>query len=243
MEEYNKILDNLKLEPDPLILYENNDLKLLKQNSILKLVNSKSGEWYSQINTKNKKIAGRYLSIIMYFIDKVFKNNITNILELGLGGGSIAYHIANHYKNYKLTAVDYSDDMIYIAKTFFYKNKENIIYIKDDAEKYIMNNKFKYDLIIDDLFINDNNKPPFCKSIEYIRNIRDSLTKKGIFISNQIIGPKHLENLNNIFSFVKTVQFTDIYTHRLVICMKNKDLKINSIINNTIKYHNKEFKK
>ena len=239
---------NIIISNSPDIKYLSNDLKLEEKDGILKLVDSKSGEWYSQINKIKKTVSGRYLSVIMHFLEKFCNKDLEyNILELGLGGGSIAYHIGNHYPKIKLTAIDYSDEMIYITKHFFYDETNQIRYIKDDAFNYIelIKNSIKYNIIIDDLFINDNNKPKQCKTFKYILSIKKLLKTNGIFISNQSMGPDHVKILKSNFDNVKYINLSKIITNKIIFCWNNTTKNINNKyiknIKETDNYHKKTF--
>lgn len=246
LELYNDINNEINNYPD--IIYLSDDLRLEEKNGIVKLLDTKSGEWYSQINKIKKTVSGRYLSVIMHFLEKYFKKNTEyNILELGLGAGSIPYHIGNNYPQIKLTAIEYSHEMIYITKNFIFDETNNIKYIENDAFKYInsINNLVKYDIIIDDLFINDNNKPEKCKTNEYLLDINKLLKPNGIFISNQSMGTKHIEILKKNFVNVKFINLSGIITHKIIFCWNNTNIntknKYIKNIKNTNQYHIKTF--
>lgn len=243
---YNDINTEIKNYPD--IIYLSNDLKLEEKNGIVKLLDTKSGKWYSQINKIKKTVSGRYLSVIMHFLEKYLEKNIEyNILELGLGAGSIPYHIGNHYPKIKLTAIEYSAEMIYITKKFIFDETNKIKYIENDAFKYIhsINNLVKYDIIIDDLFINDNNKPEQCKTNKYLLDINKLLKPNGIFISNQSMGHEHIKILEEHFDNLKYINLSRIITHKIIFCWNNTNTitynKYIKNIENTNQYHIKSF--
>ena len=244
LELYNYINDEINNYPD--IIYLSDDLRLEEKNGIVKLLDTKSGEWYSQINKIKKTVSGRYLSVIMHFLEKYFKKNTEyNILELGLGAGSIPYHIGNNYPQIKLTAIEYSPEMIYITKNFIFDETNNIKYIENDAFRYIdsINNSVKYDIIIDDLFINDNNKPEKCKTNKYLLDINKLLKPNGIFISNQSMGNEHIKILEENFDNVKFINLSGIITHKIIFCWNNTNINNKYIknIENTNQYHIQTF--
>jgi predicted membrane-bound spermidine synthase len=70
-------------------------------------------------------------------------------LILGLGGGVVANMFANH--QYAVTAVEFDERIIDMAKRFFYLN-DGVKTVSADARYFINNSKEKYNLILFDVF-------------------------------------------------------------------------------------------
>lgn len=91
--------------------------------------------------------------------EEYFKDDSANlnILDLGTGTGAIALSIANHFKNAKVVAVDFSDVALSLAKENAAKNDiSNVEFIKSS---WYENLKGKFDLII--------SNPPYLTQDEY----------------------------------------------------------------------------
>jgi predicted membrane-bound spermidine synthase len=70
-------------------------------------------------------------------------------LVLGLGGGVVANMLYSH--DYRVTAVEFDDRIIKMAKRFFYLN-DSIKTVCADARYFINQEKEKYDLVLFDVF-------------------------------------------------------------------------------------------
>jgi predicted membrane-bound spermidine synthase len=70
-------------------------------------------------------------------------------LILGLGGGVLANIFMSH--NYKVTAVEFDERIVEMAKRFFYLN-DSVKTVCADARYFINNSKEKYNLIVFDVF-------------------------------------------------------------------------------------------
>ncbi|NIH16674.1 MAG: peptide chain release factor N(5)-glutamine methyltransferase [Buchnera aphidicola (Periphyllus lyropictus)] len=89
---------------------------------------------------------------------KKIKNNIWNILDLGTGCGNLAISIAYNKKNCFVTGIDYSEEIIKIAK--YNSIKLNVKNIKFFCSNWFSKiNKKKYNMIV--------SNPPYISNKEY----------------------------------------------------------------------------
>lgn len=140
------------------------------------------------------------------------KANNTNILILGLGGGDLVrtyYKLFNLNKNKSniIDTVEYSNNIIYVAKKYFYLNKiinklNNINIIHKNAYEYILDKNIdkKYNIIIVDIFTILNSSPEILQE-QYISNLYNKLDNNGIIVFNLLLSDFYL--LNNISLFNK----------------------------------------
>jgi len=121
------------------------------------------------------------------------------ILILGLGGGCVLKTLRNEFNfSGKITAVDIDPVIIQIAdKIFGITSDENTNIICSDAFDYVKNDNKKFDLIIIDLFI-DNEVPKKILSLEFWEEIIKKTEKDGYIIFNTLCMPftdlKPIEN-------------------------------------------------
>ena len=105
---------------------------------------------------------------------------------LGLGAGS-AVEILNKKCAWpiEITAIEFDEDLIAFARDEFEIERfGNLKIITADAIEWIKNNTgIKYDLIIDDLFIDDQ-MPSACLEKEYLAGVSGLLNDKGIYFRN-----------------------------------------------------------
>jgi spermidine synthase len=128
-------------------------------------------------------------------------------LLLGLGGGSVIKTLRSEFKyNHKITAVEIDDIIIQIAfKEFNIKPNKNLQLVNDNALFYVRKSNQKYDLIIIDLFI-DNEVPKDFYEADFWDNIYNITSKGGsiLFNASTIEHVRHeieniLPTLNDLF--------------------------------------------
>ncbi len=83
------------------------------------------------------------------------KLQITNILILGLGGGTLAKLLRKKYPDAKITGVEIDSIMIELGKKYLDLNKYNIDIKIINAFKFLKTNKNRYDLMIVDTYLGD----------------------------------------------------------------------------------------
>ncbi len=143
-----------------------------------------------------------------------------NILVLGMGAGSVVETLRNDFNsNAQIDLVDFDPVIIEIAKQHFnlHLNK-NVKLIEADAHQYLKECKQQYDLIIVDLFI-DNNIPEKFIGLDFVQHLTTQLTKKGSIIFNTMRQTLSLEkrqrlqesfkNLNLLVKTIERVQGTN----------------------------------
>ncbi len=143
------------------------------------------------LNTANTNYSYGSLQRILHFsLLQIDLSKVKNILVLGLGGGSVLKTIRNEFNfSGNITAVDIDPVIIQIAdKEFGISSNENTNIICSDAFNYVNNNSNKFNLIIIDLFI-DNEVPEKFLSLEFWREIINKLEVDGYIIFNTLCSP------------------------------------------------------
>ena len=128
-----------------------------------------------------------------------FPKNVNSVLVLGMGAGSIAQTIREHFKSSAfIELVDVDAEIIAIAKDEFEINKfSNINIVCDDALQYLQTASGKFDLIVVDIFIIDTVPDKFTQP-EFITALSDHLNSKGKIIYNSIRKTMPRELFNGI---------------------------------------------
>jgi spermidine synthase len=115
------------------------------------------------------------------------RDNIHNVLLLGVGGGAVIHQLLEFFPIRGITAVDLDETHLYVAKRFFDIKDERVKLVNADAQTWLQRNRTKkFDLIIDDVFGEENGEPT--RAIEadadwFSLNLY-RLNLDGIFVSN-----------------------------------------------------------
>lgn len=128
----------------------------------------------------------RYYSNWKRILRKIrfYKDSPGLALMLGLGGGDVVDIIAKYTPMQHTTVVEIDSTVIKVAKEYFdIGNDRRRTIIQADAEKYLSDNRRKYDLIIVDLYDGDA-VPTFVATDKFLWNISKSLDPHGYAIIN-----------------------------------------------------------
>jgi spermidine synthase len=134
---------------------------------------------------------GSLQRVLKYSIDQINLEQTKNTLILGLGGGSVIQTLRDDKKmDSHITAVEIDQIIIDIAASEFdITSNGNTDIICDDAWNFVMTDKHSYDLIIIDLFI-DNEVPSKFLELKFWKNILCHLKNGGDVIFNTLCDPK-----------------------------------------------------
>lgn len=180
------------------------------------------------LNSKNTNYSfGSLHQIMLKGIDEVLKTHQPkSILMLGLGAGS-AIDILNRRCNWQhqITVVEIDQKLIEIAKEHFnLSHYEHVTTIQGDASLVVKElNKGHYDLIIDDVFWDDD-VPAFCRSTEYLEANAALLNKNGVYMRNTMAmqaEASHLfeKALKSTFTEFDSVTH-QVYKNKIYFCRK-----------------------
>ncbi len=157
---------------------------------------------------------GSLQKVLDFGLSKIEIQNTTEILLLGLGGGSVIQSLNNRF-NYKgqITAVEIDDTVIQIAKNEFeIKENTHLSIINDDALHYVENCKKHYDLIIIDIFLDQTVPEPFYKE-KFWTHILQLLQSGGYVLFNAGILLKDPDKIEKLKSTLESKITWTQYDH------------------------------
>ena len=140
--------------------------------------------------------------------------SFNNILVLGVAGGSVIRTLVDEiqYKG-KITGIEIDVETIGLANKYFDLDKiENLRIIIADAEKFVIETKETYDLIIIDVF-EDNVMPDFLFENAFISNVLNLLNSSGFVLFNTIVSNNFAQIRNE--NFVRLIQSKEISLTRI----------------------------
>lgn len=193
-----KIINEKKFKD--IVLYETksafHDIKIV-ENEVGRFLHYNNTYQAGFINTDFYK---GNLPYINYFLIPYLMNvKAEKILLIGLGTGKIVSQYEYLFENLeRIDVVDIEENISEIATEYFgFLPGAKFNFILQDGLIYLRQNKTKYDLIVVDVANNDGIDLRFL-SDEYFLNIKKSLKKSGIFVSNMCASPD-FENAKNKF--------------------------------------------
>ncbi len=117
----------------------------------------------------------------------LFQPQPQNILMIGLGGGSIAKFLLQHYPNCSIDIVEIRADVVKIAHDYFnLPEDERIQIFIDDVSRFLHNKNGRYqqyDLILIDAFNHDGLSESI-KSFEFFEYCFERLDNRGVVATN-----------------------------------------------------------
>jgi len=160
-----------------------------------------------KLSTKNAiySFGKNYTSFDVAFKSIDIQNQqIETVLVLGFGLGSVVDLLENHSTIKQIIAVDADQVIIDLAKKYLQsglKNKTN--FVCDDAAKYVYQAPQKFDLVLFDVFIEDETPMPFMQK-DFLIALKKTINKNGILLFSKI------DDSNK--SKIENVQFESVFT-------------------------------
>jgi len=149
-----------------------------------------NGVFHSQFNPDHP-VSGSLWDLLMLPAFFYPKQKIQRILVLGVGGGAVLQQFQHFLRPAHITGVELNPNHIYVARRFFYVRQQNTDLILADAVQWVTDYAGeKYDLIVDDLFGEQDGEPVRAVAADapWFRKLSRLLHKDGVLITNFISG-------------------------------------------------------
>lgn len=171
---------------------------------------------------------GSQQRILNFALKKIDFSRVSNVLLLGLGGGSVVASLRKDFDyTGKITAVEFDNKIIDIALHEFGMDQDKDLEIVNaDALEYVKIGDQMFNLIIVDLYI-DNIVPAIFYSINFWKDLKKHLKTKKYFIFNACIfnenSDKQMSDLLNYMRISNTIQLFNRVedTNTVIIGTKN----------------------
>ncbi len=145
-----------------------------------------NGVFHSQFNPDNP-VSGSIWDLLMIPAFFYPKGKIQRILVLGVGGGAVLQQFQHFLHPAHITGVELNPYHLYVARRYFYVKQENVDLYLEDAVRWVKEyDGEKFDLIIDDLFGEQDGEP--VRAVEasgaWFRKLNKLLSKDGVLVTN-----------------------------------------------------------
>lgn len=171
------------------------------------------------LNTKNTNYSyGTLVQVLKYGLDTLPFGNISSVLLLGMGAGSIIKSLRNKYNFHgSVVAVELDPVVIEIAhREFDIEDEKNLEIVCMDAWDYIEQSDRQFDLIIVDIFI-DLHVPEKFYDKKFWEMTEKSVSVNGFVLFNAGIDLTE----EQASEFVKTLPDNFIYQKNLYVLQTN----------------------
>lgn len=145
---------------------------------------------------------------------KIENYPIEEVLILGLGLGSIPLILEKkHGLKANYTAIEIDEIVIYLAQKYsLHRLKSSVKCIHSDAFEWVKQARSKYDLILIDIFIDDQIPSAF-DNIEFLASIKKILNPAGQVVFNRIyLTGKNKMDTDEYYQTVFSTVFSDTFT-------------------------------
>lgn len=177
---------------------------------------------------------------------KPLKNKPIKVLVLGVGGGAVLHMMNEFFNCEKIVGLELNPTHIEIAKRYFSLNKTVFELIETDAIEWIENyNGEKYDVIIDDLFYEEDGEPIKVAppTSTWFYHLYRHLMPSGIVVMNFVgrlsamsASPLHDSSVKKLLP--NGIHLTTPHYENHVLAFSNRPLS-SQIIRKTINQHKK----
>ena len=213
--EDTKILDDLECSEKIIFRQKtsfNNEVKVV-ENQLGRFLKFEHNYQGGKINHPLYK--GNIPYVNYFFLASAMKNDIKNVLILGMGIGYFVSQLKSILPEVKkIDVVEINPELVEIAEKYFDFEKADIEVKIQDARVFVRNSSEKYDLIILDVFSESGMAYRFMTQ-EFLKEINNILTPDGIFVSN-VFGLADIDSENNIIfkSLLKT--YSSVFNDNLI---------------------------
>lgn len=146
------------------------------------------GVFHSQYNP-GRQLTGNVwdlLSLPSFFLEP---DRMQRALVLGVGGGTVLRQLRHWYPNLQVTGIEFNPIHLYIAKRFFQLDDPQLTLVEADAIEWMQcYDGPAFDLIVDDLFFEEEGEP--CRAVSanrhWLQTLTDALSAHGMLSMNFI---------------------------------------------------------
>ena len=160
--------------------------------------------------------------------------NPTRILMIGLGGGVVPRFLSGVYPDLEIDVVEVDARVIELARRHFgFKENPRLKVFEDDGRAFVKQHSGKYDMVFLDAF-KGGSVPYHLKTVEFYREIAQSLKEEGILVTNlygksNTLKPRDRKTLNEVFQQVSFFEDTERVATVCVAVLQDKGADLDTL--------------
>jgi spermidine synthase len=161
-------------------------------------------------------LEGHFEYVDYFHMPWLWNTQITNVLMIGLGGGSAQRAFQYYYPDVAFRTVEIDPTVVRVAQDFFnVRESENHKIEISDGRVFLRRSSARYDVILLDAYVSDrygSSIPQHLATKEFFELARDHLTTNGVVAYN-VIGTLYGWHADIIGAIYKTLQavFPQVY--------------------------------
>lgn len=144
------------------------------------------GVFHSQYNP-DKPVTGQVWDLLMLPAFFYPEGSIKRILVMGVGGGTVIQMLNTFIEPESIVGVELNKTHLSIARLFFGLKRKNITLVQADAVNWLKSyNEMPFDMIIDDMFTEQNGEPALVASANasWFNLMLKHLSRDGVIVKN-----------------------------------------------------------
>ncbi|HYT60997.1 MAG TPA: fused MFS/spermidine synthase [Haliangiales bacterium] len=135
-------------------------------------------------------LQGHFEYIDYFHMPWLWRSDMTNVLMVGLGGGSIQRSYRHYYPDVNVATVEIDPTVVQVARDYFQLKESPVLQVHvSDGRVYLRRTSAKYDAIIMDAYVKNRYGsfiPYHLATREFFQVAGDHLTENGVLAYNVI---------------------------------------------------------
>jgi len=145
-----------------------------------------NGAFHSQYNPRHLLTGAMWdlLTLPALFVESTPRT----ILMLGVGGGTAIHQFNRLLAPRKITGIEIDPVHIHVARRYFKACTDNVELIEADATRWLGTNRRRFDVIVDDLFVDTTNDPVRPGPVDggWLSRLATRAGTRGVIIQNHL---------------------------------------------------------
>ncbi len=192
-----------------------NDIFVIERENLREMWFQGSGRFYLQTRIDLDRPGDLALIYTRLLLAPLMWNpHPCRILMIGLGGGVLPRFLSEVYPDIEIDVVEMDARVTELARRYFdFKESPRLRVFEDDGRAFVKQRSQKYDMVFLDAF-KGGSVPYHLKTIEFYREIAQSLNEEGVLVTNlygksNALKPSDRKTLEAVFQRVSFFEDAD----------------------------------